>query len=177
MVSTTNLSSGETCMYGNGGTEANTQYSSWSCTQIQSGASGTPLYTGPLYNCTCGGYMNRLSTTNLTSGETCMFGNGGTVNNDQYSTWSCTQLQSGTSGAPLYTGPLYKSTCGGYMNMVTTSNLTFGETCIYGNGGTASNVQFSAWASTPLARSGFDNTLNYCWKARATAPTLANEDF
>ena len=82
-------------MFGNGGAEANTQYSTWSCSQLQSGAyMGAPLYTGPLYNCTSGGYMNRLSTTNLTSGETCMYGNGGTVNNDQYSTWSCSQLQS-----------------------------------------------------------------------------------
>ncbi len=80
-------------MFGNGGTEASAQYSTWSCTQLQSGAPAAPLYTGPLYNCTCGGYMNRLSTLNLSAGQTCMFGNGGTVNNDQYSSWSCSELQ------------------------------------------------------------------------------------
>ena len=61
--------------------------------------------------------------------------------------------------------------------MVTTSSLTAGETCIFGNGGTAANVQFSAWSSTPLAKSALDNSLNYCWKSRTTTPTLASEDF
>jgi hypothetical protein len=54
--------------------------------------------------------------------------------------------------------------------MVTTSSLTYGETCIFGNGGTAANVQFSAWSSTPLAKSPTDYPLNYCWKPSATPP-------
>jgi hypothetical protein len=45
---------------------------------------------------------------------------------------------------------LWKCTCGGYMNMVTTSNLIYGETCIFGNGGTASNVQYSSWSCTKI---------------------------
>lgn len=101
-----------------------------------------------------------------------MYGNGGTVNNDQYATWSCTQLQT-----PVTRVPLYRNTCGGYMNMVTTNPLIYGETCIFGNGGTAANVQFAAWSSTLIAPHHFDNNLNYCWKARTAPPTLQSEDF
>ncbi|MCB9806297.1 hypothetical protein H6768_00005 [Candidatus Peribacteria bacterium] len=37
--------------------------------------------------------------------------------------------------------------------MVTTQNLIFGETCVFGNGGTAANVQYSSWSCTKIQNS------------------------
>lgn len=58
--------------------------------------------------------------------------------------------QGGTGGGSGISVELWKCTCGGYINMVTTQNLTFGETCVFGNGGTASNVQYSSWSCTKI---------------------------
>ncbi|MEZ4815372.1 MAG: hypothetical protein R3A80_09250 [Bdellovibrionota bacterium] len=74
-----------------------------------SAPSASSGYTGPLWKCTCGGYINMVTTSNLIYGETCVFGNGGTANNVQYSSWSCTQLQNGTAATAQ---DEYDTSCG-----------------------------------------------------------------
>ena len=116
--------------------------------------------------------MNRLSTTNLTSGETCMFGNGGTVNNDQYSTWSCTQLRAEhLSTQDLSTNQLVEDLWIWWQHQISHQ-----EKPVFWKWRYCRKCAISSWSSTPI-QSLIDNTLNYCWKARTTAPTLASEDF
>jgi len=69
------------------------------CRTLASSVPAFGAYNGPLWRCTCGGYINMLTTSNLIYGETCVFGNGGTANNVQYSAWSCTQVQNGSSAS------------------------------------------------------------------------------
>ncbi len=61
------------------------------------------------------------------------------------------------------------------MNMVTTSNLTFGETCIFGNGGTANNVQYSSWSCTKIPNSvgSVNSEVNYIQLTTPTSVTFA----
>lgn len=78
--------------------------------------------SGPeLWKCTCGGYMNMVTTQNLTAGETCVFGNGGTANNVQYSSWSCTKIQNagGTGGGT------------GWVDVPLTDTNPFDQQCMY----------------------------------------------
>ncbi len=71
---------------------------------------------------------------------------------------SCKPLPIVASGG--YNGPLWKCTCGGYINMLTTSNLIFGETCVHGNGGTANNVQYSSWSCTQVQKDSANSNSN-----------------
>jgi len=63
-----------------------------------------------------------VTTQNLTAGETCVFGNGGTANNVQYSSWSCTKIPNpGNSGVGS----------SGWVNVPLTDASDFDSLCSY----------------------------------------------
>ncbi len=117
-------------------------------------ASAPGGYNGPLWRCTCGGYINMLTTSNLIYGETCVFGSGGTANNVQYSAWSCTQVQSGSTAAAPAAQEEYDTSCSYTQD---TNPYTWGccrtkiktgvTDCKWSNTGLSWNPTTSPWAT------------------------------